>query len=383
MQSGTAALALALKAVLDQRNDDERRVLVPAYGCPDIVSAVVYAGGRPVLVDTAPSSPFMGTASLQQALSEGAAAVVAAHFLGIRQGLSEIRRLCRDAGATLVEDSAQRIPAWEPGDPLADLVVLSFGRGKPATGLGGGALLYRGDWREAVDKVHRGSVQSARRPEGRWWANARRAMFNTMLRPVAYGFASRIPALGIGETRYRILDAVSGLEPGRCQAAMAALHGWNAVPTPGQAALEAALGGAVRGWRCVSTSSDDIGRRLLRLPVLAPSEDARDAALGRLVDLGASCFYGRCLADIPGMPPGLEGDAPANARAFASRLLTLPVHSGVSPAVADRIVAELQVLADTGAPAPETPSGDMPGSSRSGSGVTKNTRVDNDHFAQP
>ena len=58
--------------------------------------------------------------------------------------MAVLRPLADAAGAVLIEDSAQAFPRDGGGDFWqGDLVVLSFGRGKPVSLLGGGAVLYR------------------------------------------------------------------------------------------------------------------------------------------------------------------------------------------------------------------------------------------------
>lgn len=49
--SGTAALAASILVSISKKATPEPEVILPAYGCPDLISAVVYAGAKPVLVD--------------------------------------------------------------------------------------------------------------------------------------------------------------------------------------------------------------------------------------------------------------------------------------------------------------------------------------------
>src|SRR5690606_29642783 len=103
----------------------------------------------------------------------------------------------------LIEDSAQWFP--EPLDaPLltGDVVVLSFGRGKPVSLLGGGALLVEESlWPKLpVDRVCKCE------PDGRAWSLALRA-YNALLHPSLCALVSRNRVFPLGRTMYRPLRA--------------------------------------------------------------------------------------------------------------------------------------------------------------------------------
>ena len=114
-------------------------MVLPAYGCPDLVAATLQAGGVPLLVDTLVGSPFIDPARLAQ-VDAPVAAVVGVHFLGMAQDLAALGVAAENLGAVLIEDSAQSLPAVRDSLPAAELAIYSFGRGKPAGALGGGAL---------------------------------------------------------------------------------------------------------------------------------------------------------------------------------------------------------------------------------------------------
>jgi hypothetical protein len=140
---GTTALAIAARALVLAAGRPEPRIVLPAYTCPDVVSAVLWAGAVPVLADTLPGLPWLDEAALQQHHDASWVGVIAPHFLGLRHPLDTLQSWCRSAGVGLIEDSAQLGPRSPAFQPVADLVVLSFGRGKPIPA-GGGALLFRG-----------------------------------------------------------------------------------------------------------------------------------------------------------------------------------------------------------------------------------------------
>ena len=80
--SGTQALAFGLSRVRPpQAGRDE--VVLPAYTCPALISAIDFCGLRPVLVDLEPDSPFPAEQALMDAVGPRTAVVVAVNFLGV------------------------------------------------------------------------------------------------------------------------------------------------------------------------------------------------------------------------------------------------------------------------------------------------------------
>jgi len=100
--SGRAAIALALR-VLGIRPGN--KVLVPTYHCPTMIAPVVRAGAQPMFY------PITATGGidlewLQRADLVGARAMLAAHYFGIPQPMSEVRAFCDSYRIALIEDCA-------------------------------------------------------------------------------------------------------------------------------------------------------------------------------------------------------------------------------------------------------------------------------------
>src|SRR5690606_38180670 len=112
LNSGTAALAQALIVAKRRQSSVARpQVILPAYGCPDLVAAAVFAGLEPVLVDIETDDPAYSIDALRAALSTSVVAVVAVNFLGIPERLALLRDVLQEHGqALLIEDNAQWFP---------------------------------------------------------------------------------------------------------------------------------------------------------------------------------------------------------------------------------------------------------------------------------
>ncbi|HKK09003.1 MAG TPA: DegT/DnrJ/EryC1/StrS family aminotransferase, partial [Gemmatimonadota bacterium] len=310
LDSGTSALTLALAG----SGPRGAPVALPAYACYDVVTAALGAGMRPVFYDLDPRTLGPRRASLEAALAEGPAAVVAVHLYGVPVDMGHIVRRARSAGALVIEDAAQGIGGELAGSPLgthASLSVLSFGRGKGLTGGGGGVLM-------AHDSAGTGALARLETPPARetpppGWRDLAAATAQWALgRPGAYGLPASVPFLHLGETRYRRPSP-----PGPASAASMAIvaAAWRA--SWQEAAVRRETAG--RLLEALSPASGLLRVRppdgavpgYLRLPLLA-SSDVTNAALDgpRARQLGIMPGYPRPLPRLDPVRAGAEGQAP-------------------------------------------------------------------------
>ena len=351
--SGTAALAAALvaaKVAMPRGSSQPWQVILPAYGCPDLVAASRYAGLEVILCDLAPGLPYLDLQRLSQLLSARTAAVVAVDLCGIPERHAELRRvIAGGAGsrALLIEDAAQ---AYPPGPGVApawqgDLVVLSFGRGKPVSLLSGGALFCPPD-----SAVAKRLPPPSGRPLPLWRSWLAATGYNLLRRPWLYWLPARLP-LGLGATRYHPLPALEA--PGR------AINRWlpaNLARVPVASAMlrrwREHLGKAGMLERGVIDLADACGcppdSSLLRYPLLLPMQPARES-IAEAARLGVSRLYGESLSDLGDVRPHLgsqTGESVESARDFAARLITLPLHDQVRDRDMRATVAWLERVLD-------------------------------------
>lgn len=329
-QRGTAALALALRLAMARRPEVPRpQALIPGYGCPDLIAAARYAGVEPVLVDIGADQPGFDFEALDRAWTGAVVAVVAVNFLGIAERLEELVARARVWNACMIEDNAQWFPEPSSDGPLlvGDAMVLSFGRGKPVSLLGGGALLVREGWESTPVLENLEAAASGR------LLGLKIALYNRLLQPIWYGLIGRNPLLSVGETRYAPLPGIRAMDSRRLELLGTNVATWLVRDRWRETAIAEVLAG------CAAVAVDlprmlwERARRLLRYPLLCRDRDTRDRLLARLesAGLGATAMYREALPCVPGVASAL-GAIPAlpGARAFAGHLLTLPVHDGVS-----------------------------------------------------
>jgi dTDP-4-amino-4,6-dideoxygalactose transaminase len=335
LASGTAALAAALQAAVRRRPASAPEVILPAYGCPDLVSAALFAGVRPVLVDLVPERPWLDLDQLEACLSPHTVAIVAVSLLGIPERMQALRAIAQRHSVLLVEDSAQAFPAGDmAGAWSGDLVVLSFGRGKPLSLLGGGAVLFRDEQFRPL--LPAGSAAAPAGWRARLAVNAQARLYNALSSPRAYWLPAALPWLGLGETRFQPLESVEDMASARLELLADNLAAYRTRGMQAQSRLatisrQQATESAGRLLDLPAVCDLPEMRRLLRYPVLLPA-GSRDAVFKCMKSkcLGASILYPAALPDIAGLAPYLgDGARYPVARAFASRLLTLPVHERV------------------------------------------------------
>lgn len=339
VQSGTAALALALIIARSRRPQIKSpSVILPAYGCPDLVAAAEFAGVRPVLVDIGADDPGYNLDQLGQALDKTTVAVVAVNFLGIRERLADIRALLAShPDALLIEDNAQWFPESMPSpanEPLlsGDLVCLSFGRGKPVSLLGGGALLIR----SGLECDALASIDAAI-PEGAS-LRLKAQLFNLLLHRHCYWLVNRNPVIELGQTIFKPLAQIRAPDNLRVQSLPAAIDNYLKLSRTIEAAWSRAFAN-LPSVKNISVAADRCGR-LLRYPLLCRDNDERDRLRHELdcAGLGVTAMYQRPLPEIAGVDGKvLVFDGYSGAREFSAKLLTLPVHAGVTRKDVERV----------------------------------------------
>lgn len=343
VDSGTSALGLALKEAVDRAAHPDPIVLLPAYGCPDLLSATVFAGARARLVDLMPDRPWLDHEALQSAIDERVVAIVAVNFLGIEEQLDALQSIAARHGIPLIHDCAQSFQAGIES-PL-DTVILSFGRGKPVSLLGGGAVLTR----MSPANSGKGAPLPKATAGNRIRFRAKATAYNLLARPGAYWIPERIPFLRLGETRYKALENIAPASPAALAYLQSNAQRHTRSTGESRRRLRAGLGTLdVPGLVDLPARCNvDDDAPLLRYPLLLPDKAKRDAVLQQLrhAGLGASSFYDAVLPDIEGVPfdAVIEPDLLPNARSFAERLLTLPCHDDVESRDVD---AMLRILKD-------------------------------------
>lgn len=147
MASGTAALHLALIQAGVRPGDE---VMASTLTFAGSVFPIVYAGARPVFVDSELVSWNMDPALLAEALEKRAKsnrlprAVILVHLYGQCAEIDAVAALCRRYEVALIEDAAEALGARYRGKPPGSFGlcgIFSFNGNKIITTTGGGMLV--------------------------------------------------------------------------------------------------------------------------------------------------------------------------------------------------------------------------------------------------
>lgn len=160
LSAGTAALHMAMKLAKIKPGD---RVFCSDMTFSATVNPVVYEGGIPVFIDTEYDTWNMDPAALRRAFEiyPEVKVVVLVHLYGVPGKIDEIKEICKEHGAVLIEDAAESFGASYKGTQTGTFGkynVISFNGNKIITGSTGGMLLT--DDEEAANKVRKWSTQA-------------------------------------------------------------------------------------------------------------------------------------------------------------------------------------------------------------------------------
>jgi len=340
--SGTAALARAITNCAARSTTSAPEVIIPAYGCPDLVAACLHASVYPRLVDVLPSHWSYDPEALKSNLSRDTVAVVAVNLLGIGDGAAELASLCKSRGILLIQDSAQHLPRQVTEWP-GDYVILSFGRGKPLNLLHGGAMIEN----SATPGRHSADPNPARYTlRDRLLASEAAALgFNFLTRPHAYRLLSMVPGTGLGDVTYKPLGNAAPLPECEWDRVGIAFELYRQKQSYRRDVWASSLDEwSAMGIRALNCPGSPPPTEPLRLALMAPCETARDTLVNTLTEngLGASRFYGTDLTSVAAIPEVVKSQGPfPNAKTLASRLFTLPTHDLLSATELDAIRREV------------------------------------------
>jgi dTDP-4-amino-4,6-dideoxygalactose transaminase len=333
VSSGKAALTVILKALA--ASSGRRRVIVPAYTCFSVPSAIIRAGLDVVLCDVEPETLDFNFAELEGLLDDEVLCVLPTHLFGRPADVDRVKRLCEGKGIVVVEDAAQAMGGQSGGrllGTLGDVAFFSLGRGKNLTCGTGGIILAR-----SISIAERIKAEYATLPEAprgevfRNWLEM--VMMRFFIHPLLYWLPAGLPFLRLGETTFYTDFSMYRMDEVRAHQ----LQGWER-----RLALANQERATRAGWLIDGL---DLHRRgiqpitgkeavYLRLPVLVRDRETKEAVCrqSREVGAGLSPNYPATIQEIPELAGRLVGRKCPGAQEVVDRLVTLPTHQFVTEA---------------------------------------------------
>lgn len=165
--SGTSAIHLAVKLAGIKPGE---KVFCSDVTFAASVNPIIYEKGEPIFIDSEYDTWNMDPNALKKAfeLYPDTKYVILVHLYGTPAKVDEIKKICDDNGAILIEDSAESLGSKYKGKytgSFGNYGIISFNGNKIITGSSGGMLLS--DDEESIKRAKKWSTQS--RDKAPWY----------------------------------------------------------------------------------------------------------------------------------------------------------------------------------------------------------------------
>ena len=154
LNSGTAALHLALKAIGLKPNDE---VIIPTNTFTATAEVITYFGAKPVLVDCRKDTLNLDEKQLEAMITKKTKAIMPVHFGGYPCDMDVIQNICSNYKLNLIDDAAHAFGSKYNSNFIgntADITCFSFYATKNiTTGEGGMAVTSNHEYAETIRKL--------------------------------------------------------------------------------------------------------------------------------------------------------------------------------------------------------------------------------------
>ena len=338
LTSGKAALTTILRGL---KADSSRcQVIIPAYTCFSVPSAVLKAGLDVVLCDVDPHTLDLNLQRLRETVGPKTLAIVAPHLMGQPADIAAMRAIAESVGAFIVEDAAQAMGCKHEGRWLGtqgDVGFFSLGRGKNLSAGSGGVIVTNSD--RLAEAVTREYARVASEPIMAAVNNFVKVVAATFLiHPKLYWMPAGIPFLGLGETKFFSdfpIRRMDGMRAGLLSSWRGRLDESNRCRVRKKRSFLDRLPQGAQQFLIHQSEAAPY----LRFPVLMPTARHKEAlcATARQKGLGISSLYPAPISEISDIASKFRSRRYPGAEALSARLVTLPLHQFVTETDVDRI----------------------------------------------
>ena len=327
VSSGKAALFLILQS-LKSLFPEKDEVLIPAYTCFSVPSAVVRAGLKVSLCDIEPSTFDFDYKLLEESINENTLCVIPDHLFGIPSDVDRIKSLCRDRDIFVVEDAAQAMGGVCKGKmigTIGDVGFFSLGRGKNITSGSGGIIVTNSESIAQEIKKNFSRLESPSLTET-FKEFLKSMALSFFIHPSLYWFPAGLPSLKLGETIFCMefpVKTLSNMQAGLLKDWQGRLEESNQIRKENAKYFIEILG---------LRASDEAFIPYLRLPVLIEEKELRDRMcfLSRERGLGISPIYPSSINKIEQIESQFNGRTFVGSSKIAEKLITMPTHKFLS-----------------------------------------------------
>lgn len=343
VSSGKAALYLILKA-LKEMYPEKNEVLIPAFTCYSVPSAIKKAGLRIRLCDVNPDTLDFDFDKLAEFFSQNITDFQAQHFskllcvlpthlFGVPADIAKLRNITRGT-VTIVEDAAQSMGAEYEGKKLGvlgDVGFFSLGRGKAFTTIEGGIILTNRD--DIGQQLNRTSASLPGYGISEIYRLVAQSILLTLfLRPSLFWLPNSIPCLKLGETIFEQDFPVKKLSPFQAALAKNWQNKLNALQRMRRINVRYYLKMLPARSHHINFTQNHTFSDVIRLPLKTESLELRNQiiSLSKKKGLGIMPSYPDSIDGIDELQKELKGEYYPGAKLLSERLMTLPVHPYVT-----------------------------------------------------
>lgn len=343
VSSGKAALVLILEGLSSLRA--RKKVLIPAYTCYSVPSAIVKSGLEITLCDVDPETLDFDYLQLERLADDKTLCIVSTHLFGIPSDVDRTRRICEEKGIFLVEDAAQAMGVMHAGRRLGtsgDVGFFSLGRGKNITCGSGGIIVTRSE--EIADAL--------RVPYSQLEIESLRESVKTLLslslievfmNPYLYWLPDGLPFLKIGETCFDRNFPMSQMNRVKYRL----LHDWkqkleNYNNT--KLIVSEEYKGTLKINRKIKIYSSKIP--YLRFPVYLKNEEVKKRICNEYRHIGISPMYPGSINSINEISGTVRKYNCPDSSRIAKKLVTLPTHGFVDGILGKKICSVISDALD-------------------------------------
>ncbi|MDD2541271.1 MAG: DegT/DnrJ/EryC1/StrS family aminotransferase [Desulfuromonadaceae bacterium] len=330
VSSGKAALVLILQA-LHEIHPERDEVLIPAYTCYSVPSAIVRAGFKVRLCDMVPGTlDFDFDRIVEELENPRLLCVIPTHLFGMTADVERVKSLIRRGDIFVLEDAAQAMGGEWDGKKtgtLGDVGLFSMGCGKAFSTVEGGIIL--------TDNDRIGRILEKRLAAIKGYGNfgclklfLQAVALSVLINPKIYWLPKSLPFLKLGETHFNPsfpIRRLSSFQAGmakKWKSAITKLKAVRLVNANKIAGYGITLPGGCRGAI----------PNLIRFPVLVADAETKKWILNKSekMGLGISDGYPDSIDGINELWDFPGGNAFPVAKDIAERMVALPVHSFVN-----------------------------------------------------
>ena len=324
LSSGKAAFFLILCALKDLAN--RKKVIIPAYTCYSVPSAIRKAGLEIVPCDIRAETLDFDFEHLERLCDDDTLCVVPTHLFGIPSDISRVRGIARSKGIFIVEDAAQAFGVSRGKEKMGtfgDVAFFSFGRGKNLTcGSGGLIITSSGEIAAKIRSLHESLLPEPFKESSRTFLEV--CFMKIFLSPYLYWLPSGLPFLKLGETKYFTdfpVYRMSGFKIGLLRDWKKKLEWLNEVRKSISSYYIKTLGLN----RDIGIYSNSLP--CLRFPIFFRDIHSKKAACEAFRHLGISPMYPDSVNGIREIQDSFVNTSYPSSENIAKTLVTLPTHS--------------------------------------------------------